>query len=729
MTDVKDAVSLQRAILGQLFVREVPAIQGSADCFLIDEALLSSSSELYPILSKGGRLLALSLNRKQREMKRGYGHFDSKEGLLIPREASSAVQLVYSRGSDLSHRERALVEGAVWHEIQNHFRLSFGAQVLNRFTRIGESLVRLCLANKNRIRLNSTSFEAICQDPSTDPEWAAALFECLFASGVVRIAPNKAPSVLLESQDIDYEYLLSQLFGARTMIRGLDDLFGGGGPVLGKRCADLPETGQSGCEATISAEGRIILIEGEYGAGKTTLGISLATSVAAQGGVGWISAYEHSPDEITHYVEITGMTHYLRACHSCTDSSAVAKYLYRAGDEKPTKYSGAFVVNRTVRRSFEEILDDISDVVENLRIPHNRVLFVVDPIDVVTSPTSAKARAEVFEGFRDLKAQGVNLVMISYGRREDSSADPWLFEQLSDCIIRLTSSREKSYTQRFVEVVKNRLQREQRGLHPYSIVAGKGFEVHPSSAAVSARLQSRRINTGLVPCEFGYPPIDEALGSHAFYPGDVIAIEGDSGSFKSNLAILFLFGRDPHPSGRQEHKCLSLLAPLKEGRSIANKMIRSPFFSKGSRRKPHSVLTMDGLSEPYIQPGEVLQDIEDTFTNLAPSEYIDRVSIDGVVQWEQSCPFLSSDTSFVRTLTQLFRRYRKTVLFTCRRDCERGSIQSRILDEADTIFRIHSSANDDRECIDIEVVKTRGMRFVKERTTVDLSGITRTSEG
>ena len=89
-------------------------------------------------------------------------------------------------------------------------------------------------------------------------------------------ASEGGKSVSIRSTVIDAEYLLSNLFGIPTSIRGFDELFGGGGLMLTEELhlAD-PHT----------PPGRTVLVIGRYGTGTSHLSMQLAIEVAQKGGL------------------------------------------------------------------------------------------------------------------------------------------------------------------------------------------------------------------------------------------------------------------------------------------------------------------------------------------------------------------------------------------------------------------------------------------------------------
>src|SRR5207302_6775355 len=95
----------------------------------------------------------------------------------------------------------------------------------------------------------------------------------------------------------------------------------------------------------------------------------------------------------------------------------------------------------------------------------------------------------------------------------DSAGDLSFEQNISDTVIRLFLDTRQGYTQRYFEIMKSRFQREQRGEHPFSIWAGAGIHIFPSSAAIGARIRTRKIPPVGKSLKFGLQSLDDILGS------------------------------------------------------------------------------------------------------------------------------------------------------------------------------------------------------------------------
>src|SRR5207247_2180312 len=101
---------------------------------------------------------------------------------------------------------------------------------------------------------------------------------------------------------------------------------------------------------------------------------------------------------------------------------------------------------------------------------------------------------------------------------------------VADTVIRLSVTSRANYSQRYIEITKSRLQREQRGEHPYSIKAGQGFLISPASSAVRSRNSRRSLPVPDRPVKFGLPPLEHLLGEGGLFAGDVVVLQGCEGT-------------------------------------------------------------------------------------------------------------------------------------------------------------------------------------------------------
>jgi KaiC/GvpD/RAD55 family RecA-like ATPase len=498
----------------------------------------------------------------------------------------------------------------------------------------------------------------------------------------------------IRAQDIDPEYLLCQLFGIPTAIRGLDELFGGGGLMLVESALDssLPQI-----------SGRAVLSMGPFGTGKSLLALQMATEVARKGGAAWIMPMEQTTEECLYSLESMGMLSGelpFRIAHSVPKAIQLL--------ENPDAEKGALFLIRTIKERFDDFAIAFE---ENARLMNRYPLrlIVVDPITAVSQQdSSADMRSKMLRLFEAVTSAGTNIWLVA---EEDSHGGTLVEQSIADTVIHLTHQRMHGYSQRCIEVTKSRLQREQRGMHDFSIGPGRGFTVFPSPAAVRSKLQKRSVRVPDTPVAFGLPSIDAVLGKTSLYSGDVIVLDGPSGSGKSYVAMAFLLSSDLPRSGDSSAADTAMLVTNVEAELSARRQLEDVYsmarHKAGFTRRPTAVDVI-GIPGGYVKPGYILQRIEDEFERARlRRDSIARVVVDNIVNMELGCPFISADHTFGDTLVDLLRKHRVTSLFVCREEIRNSEarLQQSIVNGADCMLRF--TVRDAKR--HVEIRKSRGM--------------------
>jgi KaiC/GvpD/RAD55 family RecA-like ATPase len=542
----------------------------------------------------------------------------------------------------------------------------------------------------------------------------AFLDACRLAS-YLQIA-RQSGHVVINSARIDAEYMLSNLFGMTTGPTGLDDLFGGGGIMLPD---DYAPTGAP------HLAGRTVLTVGRFGTGKSLLALQMSLEVARKGGLVWVMALEQSAEECLYALESIGHSPDPKLVETITDSRAAARFLSEAIPGR-----GALIfLGKEVKESrdlFHTALLANARLMAEHRSKFPLRLIVVDPITAI--PASPKLRiqnrTDALKTLDAITNEGTNIWLVG---ESGNHGDDLQYEQnIADTVIELTSERILDYSQRFIEVTKSRLQREQRGRHPFSIRSQLGFNVSPSPSAVSARIRSRSLPFGSQSVPFGLKSLDDILGLDAIRAGDVVVLQGPEESLKTLLGLHFLFCSDK-PTQQKSHKRLGSLwvNALGDDTTWREYLQRNhTFVGNSSVKKPDDVSVL-ALSRGYIQPGYVLKLIEqELLAAKLAGQTIDRVMTDNISHWELSCPYIRGDATLGDTLVDLLRRQGVTSLFACSDAPPYGAsvVQKQIIDNADCLISLSIIEYRGASKITVRVKRTKSMKHRLEVFELALEG-------
>jgi len=531
--------------------------------------------------------------------------------------------------------------------------------------------------------------------------------ECCRYVGFIR-SHYMRRKIVIQTPEIDAEFLLTSLFGLPTDIRGFDELIGGG--VMLTEAPSQDYTGPL-------FPGRTLLINGRFGTGKTLLALQVAMEVARKGGLVWFMPLEHSIQECFYMLDSMHLRPQDDSVEIVTSAFAAARVL-----GNPSSACGALIMLKTIKNSYEDFLvafEENADLMQSYPLR----LIIADPVnsvlDVKTHDQEAvnpypgehpisQRRSKTMAMFERVKQQGTNILLVAEEIKKEH--DPLDFVQyIADTVINLSVDRRENYAQRYFEILKSRFQRELRGEHPYSINSGKGICIYPSSSAVSARLRPRHLPVSKENVCFGVPSLDDLLGNTALRRGDVIVFQGPHGSLKTHLGMLFLSGTDKP----RVFKSVSLLVTME---SDAPPKTDGGYWNTAEHKQKQS-LRICSIPHGHVDPGFVLQQIEDEFTAAFQQGMpIDRVMVDNIALMELACPFLRADDTFGDTLVDLIRRHGATSLFICDEmpAGSKSSIQLPILHNADSIFQFHRIEFHGTQRIMLNVQKTHGMRHRRD---------------
>lgn len=285
--------------------------------------------------------------------------------------------------------------------------------------------------------------------------------------------------------------------------------------------AQLVKTGISGLDGILFGgipRGNIILIEGEIGTGKTTLGVEFAYRGATEfGEPAVIVVFEGSPDKLTR--DAAGLGWDLRELER--------RELLR-------------IIFTTREVFYQELQQADSLLIEEAKKIGAKRIFIdgttgVIPLD---EPESRDTFHVLAQGLQRENLTAV-LALEAPSMRHRGSSSP--FEaSIADTVIRLTVEDHERAATRSIEIVKSRGHDYQTGRHSFRIVNGRGIEVYRRVQAPRAGDRERaaafdpttRVTTGV-------PGLDELVNG-GYFLGSTTVVAGISGVGKSVMALHFM---------------------------------------------------------------------------------------------------------------------------------------------------------------------------------------------
>jgi KaiC/GvpD/RAD55 family RecA-like ATPase len=548
-----------------------------------------------------------------------------------------------------------------------------------------------------------------------DSSRAVAVFieACRFVNYIR--ADYRQGRVSLRAKAFDADFLIARLFGLPTGIEGLDALFGGGIMLV----EDTPSKDPS------QIRGRSVLVLGRYATGKSLLALEMAVAVATKGGIAWVMPLEQTAEECLFALRSMCRLPVDGSLVIATDPVSAAACL-----SNPQPDRGVIIFLRTIKESFQHFVETFEDNV-SLMQKYPIKLIIVDPLNALHREDPEHVnRSNVLRMFERAKRAGTNVWLIAEDGPEPDS--PYIYEQnITDTVIHLSVKERHGDVQRYLEITKSRLQREQRGQHPYKIVAGQGLTVFPASAAVAERIASRRIEVDNRPVDFGFKPLDTLLGTDGIRAGDVIVLDGPSGTLKSQLALLFLLQAQPasrerwRSTARRDNTVRNFLFAVRDNQESAESFARQPYAKKQyDAFATQGELRITSLRNGFVHPGHILQHVEQELLNAQLDDREPRrLVIDDVAHWETSCPFVREDSTFSDTIVDLCRRNSVTSLFVCSRTENKteSSLQQAIVDNADCLIQFERIQFRGSDRMLLRVLKSRGMNHKREAFELELT--------
>ena len=281
---------------------------------------------------------------------------------------------------------------------------------------------------------------------------------------------------------------------ARTGIRGLDEITGGGLP-----------------------RGRSTLVMGNAGCGKTLMGLEfLIRGVLEEGEPGLFVAFEETQEELIQNVRSLGWDmealiadNRLYVDHVLVDPQEIIE-------------TGAY--------NLEGLFVRLGLGIETVGAKR----LVLDTIESLFSGfrDTGILRAELRRLIRWLKERGVT-TLFTGELGPDGNTRHGIEDYVSDCVIRLDHRIVDQISTRRLRVAKYR--GSAHGTNEYPFIIGEtGFEILPiTSLGLNAEVLDERISTGI-------PRLDALFGGQGPYRGSSVLISGTAGTGKSSLAAHFL---------------------------------------------------------------------------------------------------------------------------------------------------------------------------------------------
>jgi circadian clock protein KaiC len=282
--------------------------------------------------------------------------------------------------------------------------------------------------------------------------------------------------------------VLSELPKARSGIRGLDEITGGGLP-----------------------RGRPTLVCGGAGAGKTIFSLEFLVRGIEMGEPGVFMAFEETAAELTQNVASLGF------------------HLERLVAQKKLVVDFVRVERAEIQETGEYDLEGLfvrlGHAIDSVRAKR----VVLDTLESLFAGLSNETvlRSELRRLFRWLKARGVTAI-VTAERGTGALTRQGLEEYVSDCVILLDHRVKDQVSTRRLRVVKYRGSAHGTNEYPF-LVDETGFSVLPiTSLGLHHRAFVERVSTGI-------PRLDSMLGG-GYFRGCTVLVSGTAGSGKTSVA-------------------------------------------------------------------------------------------------------------------------------------------------------------------------------------------------
>jgi circadian clock protein KaiC len=286
--------------------------------------------------------------------------------------------------------------------------------------------------------------------------------------------------------------------------------------------SDAVRTGIAGLDSILGVgipRGNVILLEGEIGTGKTTLGVEFVYRGASQfGEPGLVVLFEVSPDKLVR------------------DAA-------RLGWDLPALEQQRLLrIVFTTRQVFRQELQQADSLLLEEAAEMGARRIFVDGVAGILGQVNGQENRETFhllvEGLQRENLTAILAVEASALNGGHTTALPE--ESIADTVIRLRMEDQSRATVRSLEIVKSRGHDFQMGRHTFRIVDGSGIEVYrrvqaprpPNRDRAAAYDPATRVSTGI-------PGLDDVTNG-GYFLGSTTVVAGISGVGKSVMALQYV---------------------------------------------------------------------------------------------------------------------------------------------------------------------------------------------
>jgi KaiC/GvpD/RAD55 family RecA-like ATPase len=584
--------------------------------------------------------------------------------------------------------------------VVGEYKVRYGSELAQSFYQVGASLNRIIekyFDNEDSAGLN---FVSEILDPLScvsDTNVIEAYLEMCFSSNyfsIYQVATKQSFCVVKPRGLSDPEFILSRLFSIPTASSGLNQIFGGSGPMFNIRDNVTGTQVISECPGTMP--GRVVVVRGRHGVGKSVFGLFLASEVASKGGVVWYFSTEQSIEEVLYTLKTVSASSIgrIKVISSATNAfdflvrerdpdegvllvlalndastDKVWRYLKKSFELRDkNKAKDSYRLDLAVIDSLNGIPHSVGEDNDSRNVSESKNLSTTTS-SVGSSHHSLSFRKTLLSGLEDCTHNGMNLILLEEANHQAPENDYEAIRSLADCVIELTVehpsvANSHGYARRYLEILKSRLQRDQRGRHAFSIIAPQGVVVTPSPAAVRARLGSRRLESRETDESFGLPSLDEILEDTKFRSSELNVIIGGPGTFKTELTAAFLAEQNADNLKRSRKNRLALFVTMRMSGGDYRKPLESVCNIKPNETA-EDYIRFCRLPVGFVTPAEVLKAIEAEYSYARNSgRTIARVVLDEIGDWGRFSPFIQDDATFESVLLDFFLRRRSLVLAT-----------------------------------------------------------------
>jgi KaiC/GvpD/RAD55 family RecA-like ATPase len=600
--------------------------------------------------------------------------------------------------------------------------------------------------------------------PVAKAEMTKAFIECGLSTHLFEVFYSKsAGKTFLRTRGrADSEFLFGAMFAIPTASKGLNELFGGSGPLM---------TIGKNPNGALGMPGRVLLVSGRFGSGKTVLALLMACEVAKKGGISWYFSTEQTVAEVLFTLRtITGEpSDHLRVI---TDSDLAMTYV----DRERGANEGVLIVLNMTGVTEEELWSGLtvaSGLGNHLAEPSCLRLMVVDSLNAVATSGATPAKGNIdrkkqttatklvnevvghpelvigskpidealasepietdnhktkslrqslFFGIDRCTQSGTNLLLLE--EQNDSSAESNFCDirNLADCVIRLSVdspslASSHGYARRNIEILKSRFQRDQRGKHIFSITPPNGIHVVPSVASVKARVGARRLETGSRRGKFGLENLDKILKVESPAAGEVNVVRGDPGTFKSAISTAFLNGvvAEFGESSDRSKPVTGLFVSMRMGERRFLKALSTVADLTKQSLPDH--LRVCQLPNAFVTSGEIMRLIEEQFKKaISEGRPVRRVVLDDVGEWANFSPFIRDDSSFGPALLDFFARHSLLLMATVNTTIHSGDhhLHHFIIENATRLIQLSRIVHGGRQRSLLRVIETPQMNHMRD---------------